>query len=56
MRPNITHAISVISQYMHDQRKKCMQEIYQILPYLKLKPKKGVTVKERRHFDHEDLY
>jgi len=41
-RPNITYAVNVVSQFMHDPRKLHMDVVERILRYLKSTPKKGI--------------
>ncbi|XP_043697021.1 mediator of RNA polymerase II transcription subunit 33A-like [Telopea speciosissima] len=41
-RPDITFAVSVVSQYMHDPYSSHMEAAYRILKYLKSSPGKGI--------------
>jgi len=45
-RPDITYAIRVVSQFMHDHKEKHLQAIQRILRYLKATPKKGLVFKK----------
>ncbi|BAT89020.1 hypothetical protein VIGAN_05268900, partial [Vigna angularis var. angularis] len=42
IRPDITYAVNVVSQFMHDPRKLHMDVVERILRYLKSTPKKGI--------------
>jgi hypothetical protein len=52
-RPNLAHALSVISQYMHNPGEQHMSAIMRILSYLKGSPGKGVLFRKNRHFKIE---
>ena len=41
-RPDITYAVNVVSQFMHDPRKLHMDDVERILRYLKSTPRKGI--------------
>lgn len=41
-RPDITYAVNVVSQFMHDLRKLYMDVVERILRYLKFIPRKGI--------------
>jgi hypothetical protein len=41
-RPDITYAVNVVSQFMHDPRKAHMDAVERILRYLKSNPGKGI--------------
>lgn len=41
-RPDITYAVNVVSQFMHDPRKLHMDAVERILRYLKSTPGKGI--------------
>jgi hypothetical protein len=56
MRPDITYAVSMVSQYMHDSRSGHMEAVYRILRYLKGSPRKGLWFKRNGHLDVEGYY
>jgi hypothetical protein len=46
---DISHAVSVVSRYMHDPRVSHWKVVYQILRYLKVCPGKGMLFGKKRH-------
>ncbi|XP_038698474.1 uncharacterized mitochondrial protein AtMg00810-like [Tripterygium wilfordii] len=42
MRPDVTYAVSIVSQFMHDPRTSHMEVVYRILRYFKSSPRKGL--------------
>jgi hypothetical protein len=49
MKSDITYAVSVVSQYMHDPRSGHLDAVYRILQYLKSSPEKGIIFKSHGH-------
>ena len=45
-RPDIAYSMSVINQFMHDQREIHLQATYRVLHYLKAHPGKGILFKK----------
>ena len=45
-RPDITYAVSVVSQFMHDPRERNLQAVNIIIPYLKATPGKELLFKK----------
>ena len=45
--PDITFAISVVSQYMHTPRQKHLDIVYRILRYLKKNPGRGLFFRKK---------
>ena len=52
-RPDFAHALSVVSQYMHDPEEQHMNAVMRILSYLKGRPGKGILFKKNGHFSIE---
>jgi hypothetical protein len=52
-RPDLAHALSVISQYMHNPGEQHMSAVMRILSYLKGSPGKGVLFRKNGHFKIE---
>lgn len=52
-RPNLTHALSVVSQYMHNPGEQHMNAMMRILRYLKGSPSKGILFKRNSHLSVE---
>ena len=52
-RPNIAHAVSVVSQFMHSPREMHMKAIHRILCYLKSSPGKEVLFARHDHLKIE---
>lgn len=48
-RPDITYAVNVVSQFMHDPRKPHMDAVERILRYLKSTPGKGILFSNNGH-------
>jgi hypothetical protein len=48
-RPDITHAVSVVSRYMHDPREQHMEAVRRILRYIKRSPGKGLWFRSSGH-------
>jgi hypothetical protein len=49
IRPDITHAVFVVSRYMHDHRKQHMEAIRRILRYIKGSLGKVLWFKSNEH-------
>ncbi|KAM2733441.1 hypothetical protein EV2_036866 [Malus domestica] len=49
-RPDLAHALSVISQYMHNPGEQHMSAVMRILSYLKGSPGKGILFRKNEHF------
>lgn len=54
-RPDIAHAVSVVSQHIHDPKEVHLQAVYRILQYLKAMPGKGILFKKGKGFTLEML-
>ncbi|KAM1763339.1 hypothetical protein ACFX11_002688 [Malus domestica] len=52
-RPDLAHALSVISQYMHNPGEQHMSAVMRILSYLKGSPGKGILFQKNGHFKIE---
>ncbi|KAM1767570.1 hypothetical protein ACFX12_045644 [Malus domestica] len=52
-RPDLAHALSVVSQYIHDPGEQHMNAVMRILSYLKGSPGKGILFKKNGHFSIE---
>jgi len=52
-RPDISYAISVVSQFMHFPREPHMEAVYRILRYLKSSPGKGLLFSQYDHLKIE---
>ncbi|XP_058180972.1 uncharacterized mitochondrial protein AtMg00810-like [Rhododendron vialii] len=48
-RPDVTYAVSVVSQFMHDPRASHLDAVYRILRYLKSAPGKGILFSNHGH-------
>ncbi|XP_058181355.1 uncharacterized mitochondrial protein AtMg00810-like [Rhododendron vialii] len=48
-RPDVTYAVGVVSQYMHDPRTSHLDAVYRILRYLKSAPGKGILFSNHDH-------
>jgi hypothetical protein len=51
--PDITYAVSVVSQFMHSPRESHMEVVYRILRYLKSSPGKGLLFSRHDHLKIE---
>ncbi|GAV78038.1 hypothetical protein CFOL_v3_21506, partial [Cephalotus follicularis] len=49
-RPDITFAVSMVSQYMHDPHSTHLEAIYRILRYLKSAPGRGILFSKHGHW------
>jgi hypothetical protein len=47
--PDISHAVSVVSRYMHDPREQHMEAVRRILKYIKGSPGKGLWFMSNGH-------
>ncbi|XP_020245041.1 uncharacterized protein LOC109823167 [Asparagus officinalis] len=56
MRPDITHAVSVVSRYMHDPREQHMEAVRRILRYIKGSPGKGLWFRSSGHLRIKGYY
>jgi Reverse transcriptase (RNA-dependent DNA polymerase) len=52
-RPDITYAVGIVSQYMHDPKEEHMDAVVRIIRYLKGTPGKGVTFGKNGHTNVE---
>ena len=52
-RPDIAHAVSVVSQFMHAPSEDHMSVVWRIIRYLKLAPKKGLLFAKNGHLEIE---
>lgn len=52
-RPNIAHAVSVVSQFMHCPREDHMDAVIRLLRYLKSSVGKGLMFSKNNHLDIE---
>lgn len=52
-RPDIDYAISVVSQFMHRSSRDHMNDVIQILQYLKSSPEKGLMFTKNSHLEVE---
>jgi len=52
-RPDITYAVNVVSQFMHDPRKRHMDVVERILRYLKSTPGKGILFSNHGNLEVE---
>ncbi|XP_050378264.1 uncharacterized mitochondrial protein AtMg00810-like [Argentina anserina] len=52
-RPDITHAVRLVSQFMHSPHSYHLQLVKRILRYLKGSMTKGIFMKKHSHFKHE---
>nr|XP_019709971.1 uncharacterized protein LOC109506515 [Elaeis guineensis] len=52
-RPDITFAVSVVSQYIHDPRKRYQKAVYRIIRYLKGCPGRGLMFSRHGHLKIE---
>jgi len=52
-RPNLTYALSVVSQYMHNPGEKHMNVVMHILRYLKSAPGRGILF--TKHIDYQRI-
>ena len=50
-RPDLTYAVSVVSQFMHNPSKAHMEVVVRILRYLKSAPGRGLVFSKHRHLD-----
>ena len=50
-RPDISYAVSVVSQFMHDPSDRHMDAVNRILAYLKSSPGKGIMFSKHGHLD-----
>ncbi|XP_058217582.1 uncharacterized mitochondrial protein AtMg00810-like [Rhododendron vialii] len=48
-RPDITYAVGVVSQFMHDPRISHLDAVYRILRYLKSAPGRGILFSNHGH-------
>jgi hypothetical protein len=49
-RPDVSYAVGVVSQFMHDPRTPHLDAVYRILRYLKSAPGKGILFSNHGHF------
>jgi hypothetical protein len=52
-RPDITYAVSVVSQFMHNPSEDHMNAVIRILRYLKSSPGKGLMLSKNQHLNIE---
>ncbi|XP_057478145.1 retrovirus-related Pol polyprotein from transposon TNT 1-94 isoform X6 [Actinidia eriantha] len=52
-RPDVSYAVDVVSQFMHDPRTSHMDAVYRILSYLKSAPGKGIMFSNHGHLQLE---
>jgi len=55
-KPNLTYALSVVSQYMNNPGEKHMNVVMHILRYLKSAPRRGILFTKDTHYQDIKVY